>query len=557
VRTKALGLLMRNCASISVLFISSFVLTACAENVDDTQTDTTYITHVTDVTPLDQQVDVGLNESVSAIFDVDMLPDTITSSNFTLHDGNNYFAGAVTYDGISRTATFTPDTTYSLQTTYTATLNNKILTNMDETISSYNWSFTTLDGVWGTAGPLVNYDYNYAFNLSLVIDKEENVFAVWPYTIDTYRNIYSTHYNSASDWSTAEPIMNNCIANTNASIGVDGQSIVHVIGQHAIDQTICTNRYTPGVGWGTSELLVSGNSETSDSNKPKLAVSVNGNAILGWTKNVSGLNAWVNYYTPDSGWGPAVWMENTDSSYGPQVAIDSEGNAIAVWGQYDSSIMVKYYSVVDDWSTTSDIRTEISSTSNPQVQFIAPGEVIVTWKQYIAYFNRVVVRRFSEETGWSEIQILDVDNDGVTNEPVALFSDHQGNAMVAWVDQYSNDIADSSYSDITVRKYSSLAGWGNSTIVESRCYSCNSIQGAFDSHGNAILAWIKKDLNNFDNLWAARYRHNTGWGNTQMIDTDPGSNSSDPVVAIGPNGRATAVWQKTWGSYDIWVNQFE
>lgn len=541
--------------SIFALLIWTVVLVACDESTVDSQSEwqNTASTHIIDVSPLNHQTDIGLTDSVFATFDVDMQPDTITDSSFTLSDGNSYLPGVVVYDELNRLATLTPDSPFSLQTTYTASLNNGVVLNTGETMSPFTWSFTTLDGAWGTAFPLVNSDFNYAFNISVVIDQTENVFVIWPYMLNTIYNIYSTQYEAGNGWSTLEPIMNGCVANGNSSADIDGHGKIHVVAQHLTDKTICVNEYTPGTGWGTSQTLVAGNSETGQDYEPQLAVNNNGNAILGWTKYDAGLYAWANYYTPETGWEPAVWMENTDSSYGPQVAIDAEGNAMVVWGQYDNKIMAKYYSVANGWSATSDIRTEISATSSPIVKFLNIGEAIVVWKQN----NGVVTRHFSEGSGWTMYYALDVDNDRAANTRAALFVGEQNNAMVVWADRYSTSLSDIEFSDITVRKYTPETGWGISTIIDGRCNSCDSIQGAFDRHGNAIVVWTKKDSDNRDKIWANRYRHNSGWSTSRMIDTSSIIYSSNSSLAIGPNGGAIAVWTKGFGDYDVWVNRFE
>ena len=50
-------------------------------------------------------------------------------------------------------------------------------------------------------------------------------------------------------------------------------------------------------------------------------------------------NIWANRYTAGTGWGTAALIEtnNAGSADSPQVAINANGNALAVWRQSDGT----------------------------------------------------------------------------------------------------------------------------------------------------------------------------------------------------------------------------
>jgi len=79
---------------------------------------------VTSTSPAADATDVAVDTTVSAVFDKDMDPSTITASSFTL--AGSVVSGTVTYNSSTKTATFTPDANLAAGTTYTATLSTAI-----------------------------------------------------------------------------------------------------------------------------------------------------------------------------------------------------------------------------------------------------------------------------------------------------------------------------------------------------------------------------------------------------------------------------------------------
>ncbi len=110
---------------------------------------------VTSVTPLDGTVEVCPNTAlVSATFSKSMNPTTITTSTFTLTDPGGTVAGAVAYNASSNVATFTPTTSLTLNTQFTAT----VMTGATDTFglalqANKVWTFTTAPSAATCATP--------------------------------------------------------------------------------------------------------------------------------------------------------------------------------------------------------------------------------------------------------------------------------------------------------------------------------------------------------------------------------------------------------------------
>jgi hypothetical protein len=98
--------------------------------------------------------------------------------------------------------------------------------------------------------------------------------------------------------------------------------------------SIVGNRYTPGVGWGTAGAI-----ETLPlpASRPRIAMHPEGDAIVVWEQREgSGGAIAAAYYRADLGlFAPArlIGLNGPLTNLEPAIAMDLEGNAIAVWRQ--------------------------------------------------------------------------------------------------------------------------------------------------------------------------------------------------------------------------------
>jgi len=99
---------------------------------------------VTSTSPLNGAVDVSIMNRPTATFSRAMNPATISSLTFTLKQGLTPVSGAVTYNGVTNTATFTPTAALGLNLVYTATVTTGAKDVGGVPLSAdYIWSFTT------------------------------------------------------------------------------------------------------------------------------------------------------------------------------------------------------------------------------------------------------------------------------------------------------------------------------------------------------------------------------------------------------------------------------
>ena len=126
----------------------------------------------------------------------------------------------------------------------------------------------------------------------------------------------------------------------NSQVAVDGSGNGVAVWQQwdGTHDNIWSNRYVVGAGWGTAtlvELDASGPAQC-----PQVAVDDSGNAIAVWHQWDGTLNSiYSNRYVVGTGWGTPTLIETGDSGHAqfPQVAIHGSGDAMVVWNQHDGT----------------------------------------------------------------------------------------------------------------------------------------------------------------------------------------------------------------------------
>jgi len=211
--------------------------------------------------------------------------------------------------------------------------------------------------------------------------------------------------------------------------------------------------------------------------------------------------------TGERQWGDAVLIEanNAGSAFVPQVALDPNGNAVAVW-----------------------------------CQSVADGTRENIW-----------ANRYTIGSGWGTPEMIE-DNAGNTGSfHVAL--DPNGNAVAVWSQVFVmfGDI------DVWANRFTPTGGWGAAELIETNASLAFEPQVALDPNGNAVAVWDQSDGTR-TNIWANGFTPSGGWGAAERIETDNGGDASQPQVAFDPNGNAVAVWSQSDGTRrDIWANRFE
>ena len=124
----------------------SLMLTACGGGGDSMTAPTVTIT-----TPVDLATSVARDSKIIVTFNENVFATTTDAASFTLAK-SAAIDGAVTFDGSTNVATFTPGSELAILATYTATLSTAITDLSGNPLAAdYSWSFITAEGAWQAA----------------------------------------------------------------------------------------------------------------------------------------------------------------------------------------------------------------------------------------------------------------------------------------------------------------------------------------------------------------------------------------------------------------------
>ena len=243
-------------------------------------------------------------------------------------------------------------------------------------------------GTWTAPTPIESGDGN-ARTPALAVDAAGNALAVWSQAAGTAvgarTDIWASRF-SAGSWGAAVRIDANDIGSTyEPQVAVDpaGNAIAVWTQYDGTRDNVWASRFTPSGGWGVATLI-----ETDDANNasvPQIALDENGNAWAVWRQH-DGIreNSWANRYTPASGWGTATPIEsdNTGHALAPQIAVDVAG-ALAVWVQSDGTrynVWLNRYAN-GSWTAPSLLESADGNAHHPQIRIDASGKALAVWTQ--------------------------------------------------------------------------------------------------------------------------------------------------------------------------------
>jgi len=518
-------------------------------------------------TPHDGATEVARDTTVTATFDEDIFGATVDDTSFYLM-GNRSTSGAVSFDGTTNVATFTPSSDLALLTSYTATLTTAITDLVGNALSSdYSWSFTTADGVWGSAEQIDNNDVGLTSSPQVAIDANGNAIAVWLQASDVWAN----RYTAGSGWGMPERIATDNegdVSGLQVAINTNGNAVAVWHQSEGTSHNIWANHYIVDLSWGASERIGSGIS-------PQVAVDAKGNAIAVWEqpigvcisefeddRSVECSEIWSSRYTAGSGWGTAAQLENSLGYHiAPQIAVDSDGNAIAIWVEESSSrydyppwahVWANRNPDGAGWRTAERIGGgEARVETNHQVAFDGNGNAIAAWSLSYGLDALCDMRanRYTAGAGWGSSESLKT---SVYKSfcGVELAVEANGNAVV--VSEYY--VFPDDFYFLTAYHYITGLGWGSPERIEAdNARMFTGVDVAVDANGNAIVLWGRSN-----SIFANRYNTDLGWGAPEMIETNDAEPAHGPKVAIDANGSAVAVWNRSAGtSSHIRANRFE
>ena len=294
------------------------------------------------------------------------------------------------------------------------------------------WNRYVVGTGWGVASKLERNDTLVrASGPQIAMGGSGNAIAVWyeEDTITPYQNIWSSRYVVGAGWEDAFAIQTSdseeAYIPTDIAVDDAGSAVAVWIQDDGVRKNVWANRYTVGTGWEAPSLL-----ETDDSGDawvPKLAIDGSGNTMVIWHQSDGVYDSvWTNRYVVGAGWEMAEVIESYDSgdAYGPQIAVDAAGNAIAVWMQDDgprSDIWANRYVLGTGWGSPVKIETDDAGDAiAPEIAWDPLGNATVVWHQEDMYRANIWSNRYVQYDAVPPPIEISSPSDGSTTETQAV-----------------------------------------------------------------------------------------------------------------------------------------
>lgn len=274
---------------------------------------------------------------------------------------------------------------------------------------------------------------------------------------------------------------------------------------------------------------------------PKVGVDATGNALVLWdviqTDTVSGVNfteiysayrrignAWENAYRLSSevvGW----------ASLNPQFSTNDNGSAVVVWGAGASRIHTAFFNPSNRWSNAVEIESVSGGyLSGPNVVIDSAGNALALWNHRL----QVLGKFYRAGVGWGSTETISPTDD-VTR--VMLKAAEAGDGLVVWTTYNQGMPA------MWARPFSTMTSSFGSVQPLQHPANVYSLDFDIDSAGNALVLW--HGIQNFTHyLYATPFTLSNGWQASAAID--PGSSTfSNLSLDVNETGRAAAVWESS------------
>jgi len=276
---------------------------------------------------------------------------------------------------------------------------------------------------------------------------------------------------------------------TTPAVAVDGagDAIVAYTKGGFLDEVVQVASGTVSGRWDEPITLSSGKNELN----PSVAVNDRGDAVVVWSRfGPSGYVAVASFRRGATGsWEKAVDLSPADRNFpfGPRVAIDAAGNAVAVWA--GATVQAAFRSAsTGTWSAAVDIGGE-STGSAPELTMNAAGDVVAAWVAFRigggALSEWIDAAYRPADGSWSAPTTVSTPGSNFQDVHVGL--DGAGNALVAWTDLHPAD-----HSVVQTASRSAVTGaWQApvNVVAPQPGRFAFFTDLALDDAGNAVAVW--------------------------------------------------------------------
>ena len=291
-----------------------------------------------------------------------------------------------------------------------------------------------------------------------------------------------------------------------------------------------------GGTWGAPQDL-SAPGATAD--LPQVAIDRAGDAIAVWRRFSPAPYVQAAVRPAGGTWSaPQDLTAPGGDAEGAEVAFDSAGNAIAVWVRFNGAnfiVQAAARPAGGGWSLPQDLSATGGDSANPQIALDSAGNAVAVWERSEGANVKIQTAVRPAGGAWSAPQDLSAPGEDAREPEVAF--DGWGNAMAIW------SRSNGAHYVIQAAERPFGGGWGAAEDLSAAGHSADVPQLALDPLGDAIAVWRRSDDGSNGIAQAALRPAGGTWGAIRDL-SGSGEAAFDPDVAVDPAGNGLAVWMR-------------
>jgi hypothetical protein len=282
-----------------------------------------------------------------------------------------------------------------------------------------------------------------------------------------------------------------------------------------------------------------------------LAVDPSGDAVAAWSdwdgdnENVEATSTTA----PGAGWNsPTTLAENSFFLMlppMPQVAIDSHGDAVAVWEIEKSDkwyVQASQMPAGGTWQTPVQLAETNYPLGRPQVAIDSQGDAIAAWTTDNGSHDLIDASELPAGGSWQTPAQISGSSEDAEQPHVAMNGD--GDAVIAWT------MWNGSTDAIEAAELPAGGTWQAPAQISNAGSEDSGPQVAIDEHGDVVAVW-EHNNGGQEVVQAAQLSAGGSWQSTASQLSESGQSAYNPELASNPQGDAVVVWERYNGSDQI------
>ncbi len=292
-----------------------------------------------------------------------------------------------------------------------------------------------LGGHWSSSSEISSYGAD-AYNPQVATDSLGNAVAVWFQFDGSQYSVQSAFLPHGGYWSTPANVSNFGVDATYPVVGIDGLGNAYAAWNQydGTNYTIETASLPFRGSWSYPTTV---SNTGSNAYNPQIAVNGPGDVVVSWYY-YDGVNYIIQAAAqPFRGnWStPANLSDNGENASAAAIGIDSSGNAIAVWQIYNGTnyiIQSAHLPFGGAWSSPENISTFGVDAYDPAIAVNSSGDAVAVWYAYDGTNYVVKGATRAAGTSWSLVIELSDACENADRPQVAI--DAAGEVFVVWQD---------------------------------------------------------------------------------------------------------------------------